>query len=395
MSISAKVRNTLSRSSWIRKMFEEGGRLRQIYGQDKVYDFTIGNPDLEPPAEFKARLRELANDPISGMHQYMSNAGYPETRQAVADHLSRISGLKLTADHVVITVGAGGGLNVVFKALLDPSDEVIVSAPYFMEYTSYVDNHQGKLVVVQSQPDFQLDLALIERAINPKTKAILINSPNNPTGVVYTEESLEKLAQLIAKKEAELGSTIYLVSDEPYAGLVYDGLTIPSVLKIFPHSLLVTSHSKDLAIPGERIGYVAVNPNNPEAELLFDALVYANRVLGFVNAPALMQRLITTLQGQVVGVDIYQKRRDLFYNQLISLGFEVVKPQGAFYLFPKSPIPDDVAFIQSALKHNLLLVPGSGFSRPGYFRIAYCFSEATIQNSFPAFAALAKEYNLK
>lgn len=395
MSISVKVKDSLSRSSWIRKMFEEGGRLSQIYGRDKVFDFTIGNPDLEPPAEFKARLRELANHPIPGMHQYMSNAGYPETRQAVADHLSRTSGLKLTASHVVITVGAGGGLNVVFKALLDPGDEVIVSAPYFVEYGSYVDNYQGKLTVVQSRPDFQLDLDQIEKAINPKTKAILINSPNNPTGVIYSEASLQKLAELISKKEAALGNTIYLVSDEPYAGLVYDGLSVPSILKIFQHSLLVTSHSKDLAIPGERIGYVAINPNNPETELLFDGLVYANRVLGFVNAPALMQHLMITLQGQTVGVEIYQKRRDLFYNQLTSIGFEVVKPQGAFYLFPKCPIPDDVAFIQSALKYNLLLVPGSGFGRPGYFRIAYCVSEETIRNSFPAFTALANEYNLK
>lgn len=395
MSISAKIKDSLSRSSWIRKMFEEGARLSQIYGPENVYDFTLGNPDLEPPAEFKANLRKLAENPIPGMHHYMNNAGYLETRQAVADHLSRVSGLNLTANHVLMTVGAGGGLNVVFKALLDPGEEVIVSAPYFVEYGSYVANHQGKLVVVRSQSDFQLDLANIEAAINPKTKAILINSPNNPTGVIYSEASLQKLAQLIAEKEAELGKTIYLVSDEPYAGLVYDGLTVPSILKIFPHSLLVTSHSKDLAIPGERIGYVAVNPNNPEAELLFDALVYANRVLGFVNAPALMQRLVATLQGKAVGVEIYQKRRDLFYNHLISIGFEVVKPQGAFYFFPKSPIPDDVAFIQSAVKYNLLLVPGTGFGAPGYFRIAYCVSEETIVNSFPAFAKLAQEYNLK
>ncbi len=395
MSISVKVKDSLSSSSWIRKMFEEGGRLSKIYGPENVYDFTLGNPDLEPPASFKTRLQELANHPIPGMHKYMSNAGYPETRQAVADHLNRTSGLNLTVNHVIMTVGAGGGLNIVFKALLDPGDEVIVSAPYFVEYGSYVGNFQGKLTVVQSRPDFQLDLTNIEKAVNSKTKAILINSPNNPTGVVYTEDSLQKLAQLIAKKEAELGKTIYLISDEPYAGLVYDGLTVPSILKIFDHSLLVTSHSKDLAIPGERIGYVAINHNNPEAGLLFDALVYANRVLGFVNAPAFMQHLIITLQGQVVGVDIYQKRRDLFYNHLIEVGFDVVKPQGAFYFFPKCPIPDDVAFIQSAVKYNLLLVPGSGFGQPGYFRIAYCVSDDVIRNSFPAFTELAQEYHLK
>lgn len=394
MSISSQIRKSLSNSSWIRKMFEEGSRLSKIYGPENVYDFTLGNPDLEPPATFKERLKELANHPLPGMHKYMSNAGYPETRQAVADHLTQVSGVPLNAGHVIMTVGAGGGLNVVFKALLDPGDEVIVSAPYFVEYGSYVDNHQGKLVVVSSRPDFQLDLTAIEKAMNPKTKAILINSPNNPTGVIYTEVILQKLADLIAKKEAEFGTTIYLVSDEPYAGLVYDGVKVPPILKIFKHSLVVTSHSKDLAIPGERIGYVAIHPENPEAELLFNALVYANRVLGFVNAPALMQHLITTLQGQAVGVEIYQKRRDMFYNHLISIGFDVVKPQGAFYFFPKSPIPDDVAFIQAAVKYNLLLVPGSGFGQPGYFRIAYCVSDDTIKNSFPAFTKLAQEFGL-
>ena len=227
MSISVKIKDSLSRSSWIRKMFEEGSRLSKIYGPENVYDFTLGNPDLEPPAEFKANLYELAANPIPGMHHYMNNAGYLETRQAVAEHINLSSGLNLSANHVLMTVGAGGGLNAVFKALLNPDEEVIVSAPYFVEYGSYVDNHQGKLVVVRSQPDFQLDLANIERAINSKTKVVLINSPNNPTGVIYTEASLQKLARLIAKKEAELGKTIYLVSDEPYAGLVYDGLTVP------------------------------------------------------------------------------------------------------------------------------------------------------------------------
>ncbi|NLY75382.1 MAG: pyridoxal phosphate-dependent aminotransferase [Firmicutes bacterium] len=395
MSISNKVRDCLSRSSWIRKMFEEGDRLRAIHGADKVYDFTLGNPDLEPPAEFKTGLRELAVNPVPGMHKYMSNAGYPETRKAVVAYLNAKTGLNLTENNVVMTVGAGGALNVVFKTILNPGDEVIVSAPYFVEYGFYTDNHGGKLVVVNSKPDFQLDIAAIEKAITPKTKAILINSPNNPTGVIYTEACLNELAKLIAKKEKELNSTIYLVSDEPYSALVYDGVKVPQVLSIFAHSLLVTSHSKDLALPGERIGYIAFNPKIPDAELLFDGLVFANRVLGFVNAPALMQRLIADLQGKCVGVEIYRERRDLLYNHLTSIGFEVVKPQGAFYLFPKSPIPDDVAFIRSAVKYNLLLVPGSGFGTPGYFRIAYCVSKETILNSLPAFTKLAEEYQLK
>jgi aspartate aminotransferase len=394
MSISNKIRDSLARSSWIRKMFEEGDRLSKIYGADKVFDFSIGNPDLEPPAAFKKRLQELAANPIPGMHKYMSNAGYPQTRKAVADYLNQKTGQALNENHIVMTVGAGGGLNVVFKAILNPGDEIIVSSPYFVEYGFYTDNHQGKLVVVKSKPDFQLDLDAIEKAFTPKTKGILINSPNNPTGVIYSEASLKSLAALIQKKEAEFQCTIYLISDEPYSALVYDGAKVPPVLSIFDHSLLVTSHSKDLALPGERIGYVAANPKNPEIEMLVNGLVFANRVLGFVNAPALMQHLVAELQGQTVGVEIYQERRDLLYNHLTGIGFEVVKPQGAFYLFPKSPIPDDIEFIQKALKHNLLLVPGSGFGAPGYFRMAYCVSKTVITNSLPAFTNLAKEMGL-
>jgi aspartate aminotransferase len=375
-------------------MFEEGERLRQIHGADKVFDFSIGNPDLEPPVAFKAKLQELADRPIPGMHRYMSNAGYPETRRAVAKNINQKTGLSLDENQVLMTCGAGGGLNVIFKAILDPGDEVLVNAPYFVEYGFYVGNHQGKLVVAESGPDFQLDLAAIEAAITPCTKAILLNSPNNPTGVIYPEATLRDLAALLARKEHEFASIIYLVSDEPYASLVYDDAVVPPVLKLFEHGIVATSHSKDLALPGERIGYIAINPAIPEAALLYDALVFANRVLGFVNAPALMQRLVTSLQGQSVGTDIYQRRRDLLYNHLTSVGFNVIKPQGAFYLFPQSPIPDDVAFIQAALKYNLLIVPGSGFARPGYFRIAYCVSEQIIQNSLPAFTALAQEFGL-
>jgi aspartate aminotransferase len=395
MSISDKVRDSLSHSSMVRKMFEEGDRLRRIYGPEKVYDFSIGNPDLEPPLTFQNRLRELANNPIPGMHKYMSNAGYEETRSAIAAYQNGKTGLSLTANHVVMTSGAGGALNVIFKTLLNPGDEVIVSAPYFMEYGFYTDNHQGKLVVVKTKPDFQLDPEAISTAITSRTKAILINSPNNPSGVVYSEKVLNDLAAVIRKKEADLRKVIYLISDEPYAGLVYDGVKAPPILRIFEHGIIATSHSKDLAIPGERIGYIAINPQIPEAPLLFNGLVFANRILGFVNAPALMQRLVAELQGQVAGLELYKERRDLLYHHLINIGFEVVKPQGTFYLFPKSPIPDDVAFSQAAQKHNILIVPGSGFCQPGYFRIAYCVSKEIIQNSLPAFTALAKEFGLK
>jgi aspartate aminotransferase len=395
LSIAVKIRESLTNASFIRKMFDQGEELRKLYGATNVYDFTLGNPDLEPPAAFNEKLQELANHPLPGMHKYMSNAGYEETRAAVAANLNRIAGQNLTANHVVMTVGAGGGLNVIFKTLLNPGDEVLVNSPYFVEYGFYADNHQGKLVVVKSRPDFQLDLTAIEAALTPRTKAVLINSPNNPTGVVYSEAGLRGLAGLLRKKEAEYGNPIYLVSDEPYAGLVYDGVKVPPVLSIFDHALVATSHSKDLALPGERIGYIAINPKIPEADILFNGLVFANRVLGFVNAPALMQRLVTGFQGQVTGVEVYRERRDILYHHLTEIGFEVVKPQGAFYLFPKSPIPDDVAFINAALKYNLLLVPGSGFAGPGYFRIAYCVAKDTIERSLPFFTKLAEEFGLK
>jgi aspartate aminotransferase len=395
VSIAVKIRESLRNASFIRKMFDQGEELRKLYGAENVYDFTLGNPDLEPPAAFNAKLKELANHPLPGMHKYMSNAGYEETRAAVAANLNRSAGQNLTANHVLMTVGAGGGLNVIFKTLLNPGDEVLVNSPYFVEYGFYVDNHQGKLVVVKSRPDFQLDLTAIEAALTPRTKAVLINSPNNPTGAVYSETGLRGLAELLRKKEAEYGNPIYLVSDEPYAGLVYDGVRVPPVLSIFDHAIVATSHSKDLALPGERIGYIAINPKIPEADILFNGLVFANRVLGFVNAPALMQRLVAGLQGQVAGVEIYRERRDIFYHHLTAIGFEVVKPEGAFYLFPKSPIPDDVAFINAALKYNLLLVPGSGFAGPGYFRIAYCVAKETIERSLPYFTKLAEEFGLK
>lgn len=394
MAIAAKVQASLSGSSMIRKMFEEGDRLRKIHGQEKVFDFSIGNPDLEPPAKLKDKLRELANNPIPGMHRYMSNAGYSETRQKIAAYLAKKTGLPITENQIVMTVGAGGGLNVVFKTLLNPLDEVIVCAPFFGEYVHYTENHLGKLVVVNSNSNFLPDLEAIKKAVNPKTKAILINTPNNPTGVIYPEDLLRKLAQLIKQKETEFGTEIYLISDEPYSGLVYDGVTIPQVLSIFDRGIMVTSHSKDLALPGERIGYIAINPGMPEASILYDGLIFANRVLGFVNAPALMQHLVADLQGMAVGVDVYQERRDLLYNHLTNLGFQMVKPQGAFYLFPKCPVPDDKAFTNTALKYNLLLVPGSGFGTPGYFRIAYCVSREVIVNSLPAFTQLAKEFGM-
>lgn len=376
-------------------MFEEGEKLRQIHGADKVYDFTLGNPNVEPPAGFHQRLLELATNPKPGMHRYMSNAGYLETRQAVADVIAEKSGKPVTPDHIVMTCGAGGGLNVVLKTLLNPGEEVLVPTPYFVEYRFYVDNHGGKLREVPTLPDFQLDLDAIKDAIGPQTRAIMINSPNNPTGVVYPGETLAALGQLLSQKEQELGTTIYLISDEPYAKIVYDGVIVPHVFNHIKHSIIVTSHSKDLALPGERIGYIALCPDIPDAELINSGLIFANRTLGFVNAPALAQHLITPLQRESVDVDDYKLKRDLIYNHLTELGFETTKPQGAFYFFPRCPISDDVEFITRAQKYNILLVPGSGFGKPGYFRLSYCIDLQIIRNAMPAFAELAREFDLK
>ncbi|AEF94859.1 Aspartate transaminase [Desulfotomaculum nigrificans CO-1-SRB] len=395
MVLSDKIAAYLSNASWIRKMFEEGDRLRKIHGADKVYDFTLGNPSVEPPEKFRDELKKLALNPVPGMHRYMSNAGYPETRAAVAEVLAEQSGLPFNANHVVMTVGAGGGLNIVLKAILNPGDEVIALSPYFVEYGFYVDNHGGVLKVVPTNDQFLPDLTAISEAIGPKTRAIIINSPNNPTGVVYPAEILTGLGDLLDQKSQEFGRPIFALSDEPYAKIVFEGTQVPSVFKHITNAILVTSHSKDLALPGERIGYVAVSPKINEVDRLVEGLVFCNRTLGFVNAPALMQRLVAGLQRESVDIAEYQEKRDLLYNHLTGLGFEMVKPQGAFYLFPKSPVADDVEFTRKALAHNILVVPGSGFGTPGYFRLAYCIDKEIIERSFPAWTALARELGLK
>ena len=395
MAISRKVEACLSGASWIRRMFEEGEKLRKIHGPDKVYDFTLGNPEVEPPGRFKEELRKLAENPIPGMHRYMSNAGYPKTRRAVAETLAEKTGLPFTENHVVMTCGAGGGLNVVLKTILDPGDEVIILSPYFVEYKFYVDNHGGICRAVPTDQFFQPDAEKIGEAVNEKTKAVIINSPNNPTGVVYTADSLKAVGRVLEEKEEELGRPVYVISDEPYAKIVYDGISVPSVFLHVKNSIVVTSYSKDLALPGERIGYAAISPNIERADLLFEGMVFCNRTLGFVNAPALMQHIVTALQNESVNIADYQEKRDILYNGLTEMGFQMVKPQGAFYLFPKSPVPDDIEFTKMAQKYNILVVPGSGFGAPGYFRLSYCIGKNTILASLPAFSALAAELGLK
>jgi len=392
MPVAKKIADFTQRSSWIRQMFEEGARLAEIHGRDRVYDFSIGNPNVEPPQEFQRVIEELASDRTAGMHGYMANAGYQETRAAVAMYLSQDQGVPLSADHIVMTCGAAGAINVAFKAILDPLDEVIVSRPYFVEYGFHVDNHGGVLKPVSSGAGFDLDIGAIDAAIGPKTRAVLVNSPNNPTGRIYPGESLRALGDLLRRKCRDTGRVIYLLSDEPYRRIAYDGHRVPPIMAAYENTILATSYSKELSLPGERIGYLAANPSIPRVKDLMEGLILANRILGFVNAPALMQRAVARLQGLGVDVAPYQRNRDVLWQALAESGFEVFKPEGAFYLFPRSPIEDDVAFVRELQEHLVLAVPGSGFGLPGYFRLAFCVAPEVVDGALPAFRAVGAKY---
>jgi aspartate aminotransferase len=394
MAIAQKVRQYMQAASWIRAMFEEGIRLKQQYGEEQVFDFSLGNPVMEPPPQFYEALRYLVTQPRPGMHRYMPNVGYAETRAAIAAQLAQGTGVPFTEQHIVMVVGAAGGLNVVLKTLLDPGDEVIIFAPYFVEYHFYVDNHQGTAKVVPTDARFNLDLEALERTLSPRTKVVLINSPNNPSGVVYPAATIQALGELLARKQAAFGTQIYLVSDEPYKKLLFDGLTYPEVYPYYANSIVVTSHAKDLALPGERIGYIATNPACVDVRELQDGLSFTNRTLGFVNAPALMQHVVTHLQGVTIDVGEYERKRNLLCDNLQAMGYEVIRPQGAFYVFPRAPITDDVAFVRALQQQRILTVPGSGFGTPGYFRIAYCVEERTIENALEGFRTVAKAYGL-
>ena len=392
MPTSDKIRAAIERSSWIRKMFEEGTARKAKYGADKVFDFSIGNPNLEPPAKFKEVLRELAGDPGPGLHGYMPNAGLVATRKAVADYLSKHNLQTFSADDIVMTVGAGGGLNVVLKTLLNPGEEVAIPSPYFVEYNFYLDNHQGVPKMVKTKSDFSLDLSALEEALSEKTKAVLINSPNNPTGKVYSEQDLKNLGDLLVQYSKKLGRPIYLISDEPYRKIVYDGIQVPSIFEAYTESFVVTSFSKDLSLPGERIGYAAVNPEMSDKQSMMAGMILCNRVIGYVNAPALMQRAVALLLEESVDIALYQNKRDMLYDGLTASGYECIKPGGAFYLFPKSPIEDDVAFVSALQEENILTVPGSGFYGPGHIRIAYCVDDRTIEKALPGFEKVMKKF---
>lgn len=385
MTIAKKIESLIAKQSWIRKMFEEGTRLKAEHGAQNVYDFSLGNPKLPPPEKFNEVLKDTVDSSAPGDHGYMPNIGYPQVCAAVAEYLSKEQQVSITQKEVLMTCGAAGGLNVIFKAILDPGDEVITPAPYFVEYNSYADNHGGTLKTVSTKPDFNIDIDAISAAISEKTKAILINSPNNPTGYVYSEESLNELGELLKIKGEKLNRTIYLVSDEPYRKIVYDGIKVPSIFTCYNESIITASYSKDISIPGERLGFVAINPNASFKDDLKAAMAVTNRILGFVNAPALMQRVVARLQGISVDISEYARKRDLICNGLADSGYEFVKPSGAFYLFPRTPISDDVEFVRSLQKELILAVPGSGFGGPGHFRIAFCVDDDTIKNSIPVF----------
>ena len=395
--ISKKMENMVANSSAIRAMFEEGNRLAKIYGSENVFDFSLGNPNVPAPDAVKYAIKELLEeeDPVV-LHGYTnSNAGYEDVRKAVADSLNERFGTHFGSKNITMTVGAAGGLNVILKSLINPGDEVIAFAPYFGEYRSYTDNYDGVLIEVSPNTiDFQPKLDEFEKKITQKTKAVIVNTPNNPTGVVYSEETIQKMASILEKKQKEYGTDIYLISDEPYRELAYDDVEVPYFTKYYANTIVGYSYSKSLSLPGERIGYLVIPDEASDSEKLIGAVNVATRILGFVNAPTLQQKVVKSCLNEKTDISYYDRNRETLYNGLKELGFDCIKPEGAFYLFVKSPIADEKEFCNEAKKYNILIVPGSSFACPGYVRMAYCVSYETIVNSLPKFAELAKQYNL-
>ena len=395
--ISEKMKPYVKNNSAIRMMFEEGNRLRAKYGADKVFDFSLGNPSVPAPDSVREAIIELVNttDPTV-LHGYMSNAGFEDVRQTIAESLNRRFDTKFSAKNLIMTVGAASGLNVILKTILNPGEEVIVFAPYFLEYGAYVRNYDG--VLVEISPDtttFQPNLAEFEQKITPKTRAVIVNTPHNPTGVVYSEETIKKLSAILEAKQKEFGTVIYLISDEPYRELAYDGVEVPYLTKYYNNTVVGYSYSKSLSLPGERIGYLVIPDEVDGSEELISAATIANRTLGCVNAPSLIQKVVAKCVDAKTDLAAYDKNRQALYNGLKECGFECIKPQGAFYLFVKSPFEDEKAFCEAGKKYNILMVPGSSFACPGYVRLAYCVSYETIVNSLPEFKKLAAEYGLK
>jgi len=393
--IEEKMKNMVANSSAIRAMFEEGNRLAQIYGAENVFDFSLGNPNVPAPKAVKKAILELIEeeDPVA-LHGYTnSNCGYAEVREAIAASLNERFGTMFAGKNIVMTVGAAGGLNVILKSLINPGDEVIAFAPYFGEYRSYTDNYDGVLVEVPPNTvDFQPKLDEFEQKITPKTKAVIVNTPNNPTGVVYSESTIKKLAAVMEAKQKEYGTDIFLISDEPYRELVYDKIEVPYLTKYYANTVVGYSYSKSLSLPGERIGYLVIPDEVSDSEEVLAAANVATRILGFVNAPTLQQKIVAKCLNEKTDISYYDRNREALYQGLKECGFSCIKPQGAFYLFVKSPVEDEKEFCAAAKKYNLLIVPGSSFACPGYVRLAYCVSYETIVNSLPKFRELAKEY---
>ncbi len=393
--IAKKMQSMVANSSAIRAMFEEGNRLAKIYGRENVYDFSLGNPNVPAPQAVKDAMIELLNeeDPVV-LHGYTnSNAGYEDVREAVAESINKKFDTAFAAKNIVMTVGAAGGLNVALKILLNPGDEVITFAPYFGEYRSYTSNYDGVLIAISPDTEtFQPKLDEFEAKITEKTKAVIINTPNNPTGVVYSEETIQKLAAIMEAKQKEFGTDIYLISDEPYRELAYDGVEVPYLTKYYANTIVGYSFSKSLSLPGERIGYLVIPDEAADSEDLQSAASVATRILGFVNAPTLQQKMVVKCLDAQTDISYYDRNRETLYNGLMECGFECIKPEGAFYLFVKSPIADEKEFCAAAKKYNILIVPGSSFGCPGFVRMAYCVAYETIVNALPKFRELAKEF---
>ncbi len=395
--ISEKMSVLVKNSSVIRAMFEEGKRLAGIYGAENVFDFSLGNPSVEPPIEIKEALLQIINEESPNLvHGYMNNSGYEDVREKIAEHINHNFQTAFHSDNIIMTVGAAGGLNVILKTIINPGDEVIVFAPFFGEYRNYVSNFDGKLVAITPNTvDFQPNLVEFEQKITQNTKAVIVNTPNNPTGVVYSEKTIIELADILNRKQKEFGTSIYLISDEPYRELAYDGVEVPYLTKYYNNTIIGYSFSKSLSLPGERIGYLVIPEQIDDYKNMVEAANVANRILGYVNAPSLIQRAVAKCLEAKVDIELYNRNRELLYNNLISYGFQCVKPEGAFYLFVKALEEDDKAFAEAAKKHNLLIVPGSSFGCPGYCRIAYCVDYNMIERALPKFKKLAEEYAAK
>jgi aspartate aminotransferase len=392
--ITEKMKNLVKNSSGIRAMFEEGKIMVQKLGKENVFDFSLGNPSIVPPASVKQAIYDiLENEPEMFIHGYMSNSGYEDVRQSTADYINSQHGTDFTARNIIMTVGAASALNIALKVTINPGDEVLLIAPYFGEYNNYISNYEGVPVVVSPDYErFSINFEELEQKITPKTKLMIVNTPNNPTGAVYEEEDLKRLAEILTRKQKEFGTTIYLISDEPYREIAFGGLKVPYLTKFYPNTFVAYSYSKSLSLPGERIGYLVVSNQMEAFDETVDALSVANRILGYVNAPSLMQRVAGRCVGQTSDLSVYEENKDILYKALTEYGYDIVEPKGTFYMFPKCFIADDKEFCAAAKEFGLVIVPGSNFACPGYFRIAFCVDKQTVLNSLPAFKKLAEKY---